>query len=237
MQRDLGMDEGFWQESRESHGGAGTAPYGASQAPRIVHMGSAPRDGQASGEERGGTHRDTPRPEGVAVWAEDAERGKAADRGKARSLWALPVTQGPAWAPRRISRGEVGEQRPETKCPTGVEPGAVQVVCTVLNGEGGETGCGTALCPYPTPTPYSLRSFLASAFGRGSPLALDGNDKTTSRYIEDVAGCRRSTWKPLFPAIWQPIRAGISSLLRINRSPMSGGVRRAQGAWLRPRPG
>ena len=33
----------------------------------------------------------------------------------------------------------------------GVEPCTVKVVCTVLNGEGGETGSwSTALCPYPT---------------------------------------------------------------------------------------
>jgi len=30
------------------------------------------------------------------------------------------------------------------------------VACTVLNGEGGETGIGTALCPYPTPTPTAF---------------------------------------------------------------------------------
>src|SRR5713101_9256407 len=79
--------------------------------------------------------------------------GKPVHRAKAHSRLALPVTQVPAYEPWGMHQRDGGEQCPETKCPTGVEPCAVKVACTVLNGEGGETGTGTALCPYPTPTP------------------------------------------------------------------------------------
>ena len=34
----------------------------------------------------------------------------------------------------------------------GAEPYTMKVVRAVLNGEGGETGISTALCPYPTPS-------------------------------------------------------------------------------------
>jgi hypothetical protein len=73
-----------------------------------VNMGSSLRDGKASGGSGGETHRETPRPAGVAVWAEYSERGKAAYRGKAHSRWALPVTQVPEWQPRGTPVGRRG---------------------------------------------------------------------------------------------------------------------------------
>src|SRR5712691_2536753 len=95
----------------------------------------------------------------------------------------------------------------------GVEPCAVKVACTVLNGEGGETGTGTALCPYPTPTPYSLRFATASRHGSCPALGVRGAGKKPLYRTVEVRRC--GIFLRGIPARPRTIYATIASVLSV----------------------
>ena len=90
-----------------------------------------------------------PSPPGGGLLAQALRQQTVGHQGTQRTRQLSPGHPVEAGARGKTLRGAGCPRR----APAGAAPCAATVARPVLNGEGGATGCGTALCPYPTPLP------------------------------------------------------------------------------------